>query len=276
MKPARFARGVVLASLALLVAASARADDASASAPASGWEFTLAPYFWAAGLEGNVDAERVSADIDVSFSDIWDALDIGALAAFEARKGRFSLVTNAIYLKISTEAESPVGVGLPAAPPGLFQVRSATEELIVELRPTFEVLSLPLFGEADPRRVALDLGPAARVWWLDQHLDVKLEPGVPVGPFSRRFDERTDWVDFLAAARVRAQLTDTVAFVVAGDYGGFDIGSSSHRTWSLWGFLSYRLGEHWDLAAGWRTLDLDRGAADLQMAGPLLGASYRF
>jgi hypothetical protein len=55
---------------------------------------------------------------------------------------------------------------------------------------------------------------------------------------------------------------------VAGDYGGFDIGSSSHRTWSLAGFVSYRLGEHWDLAGGWHTLEMERGPIELEMVGP--------
>jgi hypothetical protein len=64
--------------------------------------------------------------------------------------------------------------------------------------------------------------------------------------------------------------------VAAGDYGGFDIGSSSHRTWSLQGHGIYRLGEHWDLALGWRTLELERGDVELEMSGPLLGAGYRF
>lgn len=40
--------------------------------------------------------------------------------------------------------------------------------------------------------------------------------------------------------------------------------------------MSYSLGESWELAAGWRTLNLDRGPVDLDMAGPLLGAAYRF
>jgi hypothetical protein len=256
------------------LAASAASAEEPDAAPADEWRFAFAPYLWAAGLEGTVDAERVSADVDVPFSDIWDALDVGVLGAFEARRGKLSLVSNLIYLKLSADAENPVSPLLPAAPPGSFTVRSLTEEVILELRPTWEVLSLAPFG--DERRVALDLGPAARVFWLDSHLHVALRPGVPVGPFSRRFDETTDWVDFLAAARVRAALTEEIGLVVAGDYGGFDIGSSSHRTWSLWGYFSYRLGQHWDVTLGWRTLEFERDAVDLEMAGPLVGAVCRF
>jgi len=241
-----------------------------------GWEFTLAPYLWGAGLEGSVEGDGVSSDIDVDFSDILDELDVGVLGSFEARRGKLAITSNLVYLKLSPEGERPTSPRLPGASPGSFGVRVTADLLIFELRPTWEVFSLPLFGEADPRRIALDLGAGARVMWLDEHVHVKLEPGVPLGPFSRRFDETIDWVDFVGAARVRARLTEKLGLVVAGDYGGFDIGSSSHRTWSLQGFLSYRLGEHWDLAAGWRTLEFERKAVDLEMAGPLLGAVYRF
>jgi hypothetical protein len=261
--------------LLLLAGTPALAEGAAPEPEAEPrWQFSLAPYFWAAGLEGTLEAERVSADIDVSFSDIWDALDLGVLGSFEARRGKLSLASNLIYLKLSEEAERPVSPLLPVAPPGSFTVRTVTQEAIFEFRPAWETLSLAPFG--DERRVALDLGPAARVFWLDEHLHAALRPGVPVGPFSRRLDESTDWVDFLAAARVRAQLSERIGLVVFGDYGGFDIGSSSHRTWSLGGYFAYRLGEHWDLGLGWRTLELERGAVDLEMAGPLVGAMYRF
>jgi hypothetical protein len=269
-------RFVPLLCLLSMLAAPLRAATGESPAPAPEWEVSLTTYLWATSLEGTLNAEDVSADIDVAFSDIWNALDVGVLANVEARRGKLSITSNLIYLKLSADAENPVNSLLPAAPPGLFGVRSVTQTGIFELRPAWEVLSLPVFGAGDARRVALDLGPAARVFWLDQHLSVKLEPGAPLGPFSRRFDGSTDWVDFVVAGRVRAQLTEKLGFVLFGDYGGFDIGSSSHRTWSLGGFFSYPLGEHWALAGGWRTLEIDRGSVNLEMAGPLVGAAYRF
>jgi len=271
-------RPALLLCLLSSFATPARAENDAAAAPATApeWEFSLTTYLWATSLDGTLDAEDTSADIDVSFSDIWDELDVGVLAIIEARRGKLSITSNLIYLKLSADAENPVNSLLPAAPPGSFGVRSVIQSGIFELRPAWEVLSLPVFGADDARRVAFDLGPAARVLWLDQHLSVKLEPGAPLGPFARRFDESVDWVDFLVAGRVRVQLSEKLALVVFGDYGGFDIGSSSHRTWSLGGFFSYPLGEHWALAGGWRTLEIDRGRVNLEMAGPLVGAVYRF
>jgi hypothetical protein len=261
-------------SLMCLLAGAARAEDGDARDPS--WEFSFAPYLWATAFDGTLEADGQSAEVDISFSDVLDALDAAFLGSFEARRGRFSFTSNLIYLRMTDEADGLVGPGLPAAPPGSFEARLAMDSLIVELRPAWEVLSLPLFGADDERRIALDLGPGARVLWIDTHVHATLDPSLPAGPFSQRFDESVDWVDVVAAARVRARLTPSVGLVIAGDYGGFDIGSSSHRSWSLQGFASYRLGEHWDLAVGWRTLKIERDAVDLEISGPLLGAIYRF
>jgi hypothetical protein len=271
---------LALSVLILVFGAAADAEDEPApagepaQAPDAGWEFAFSPYIWFIGLDGTVEAGGQLADINVDFSDIWNALDIGVLAAAEARNGRFSLVTNLIYMKMSTDAEHPVGPLLPDATPGEFSVRSTVQEIMWEVRPFWEVMSLPLFS--DKHRIALDLGPGVRYVWLDTHLDAKLRPGVPAGPFQRRFDSRSDWLDWLGVARVRAQLTDNIGLTVSGDWGGWDIGSSSHKTWSVTGFAMYRLGEHWDLSAGWRKLSIDRGNVDLDMSGPLLGAIYSF
>jgi hypothetical protein len=249
---------------------------ASSPAVLSCWVFSIAPYLWPSNIDGSGSADGQWADFDVPFSDIWDALDMAVLGVFEARKDKFSLTTNLIYMKLSPDGGVAVGSLIPPAPPSTIGVRLTSQMLLVELRPAWEVLSLPLFGADDERRIALDLGPSARIWYLDNHVSVKLTPGAPLGPFSARFDESTDWVDFGAAARVRAQFTQQIALVVSGDFGGFDIGSSSHKTWSLSGIASYRLGEHWDLLAGWRTLSIERGAIDAKMEGPLVGASYSF
>ena len=271
---------LVLALLSLVLAGPARSQEEPvtppsqdpAPAPTPKWEFTMAPYLWATAFKGTVEAGGVSSDVDLSFSDILDDLDIAALAAFEARYDKLSLTSNVIYLKLSTDGSHPAGPGLGATPPSSLDVKTDSQSVIVEGREAWEVLSLPLFGAGDERRIALDLGPGFRYWWLDVSTDLTQKPGT----FKASVDQNTNWVDWVGGARVRAQLTQNIGLVASGDYGGFDIGSSSHRTWSAAGFLTYRLGEHWDLAGGWRTIYLDRGTVDLRIQGPLLGALYRF
>jgi hypothetical protein len=225
-------------------------DPGAAGPSADAWEFSVQPYLWGAGLDGTLSAQRVEVDVDVSFSDIFEALDVGVLGTFEARRGRLSLASNLVYLKGSTDASRPVGRVLPIAPPGSLEADVASQTLIVEGLAGWEALSVPLSDASGERRAALDLRGGFRTWWLDNEIDVKLRPGVPLGPFSRDFDQSYDWIDFVLGARARATVTDRISLVATGDYGGFDIGSSSHRTWSIAGLVLYRITEHWDLGLG--------------------------
>jgi hypothetical protein len=261
---------LAIAMLSLATAAGAEGDPA----PTPGWEFAFEPCFWGAGLEGTIEADGVESDLDVDFSDIVDALDVGVLGVFEARRGRASLATNVVYLRLSEDASGPIGPLLPPAPPGSFEVDALSETVLVEGMAGYEVLSIPLADGGGERRIAVDLRGGFRIWWLRTDLDIALRPGVPLPAFQRSFDDATQWIDPLLGVRVRADLTDQLG--VLGDYGGFDVGSSSHRTWSLAAVFRYEASEHWHLGAGWRSLDLDRGPADIRMEGPLLGAAYRF
>jgi hypothetical protein len=265
---------VLVSMLASVAHAEGTGGPDTASPP--GWEFMLAPYLWGSGMEGTLRARGVSSEIDVDFSDIWDALDVGVLAAFEARNGRLSLTTNLIYLKLSTEAERPVGTPLPAVPPGSLEVDADVQNLIFEQRAAWELFSVAIYPEEDERRISLDVGPGVRVWWLDNELDVQVRPGLSLPPFSQSFEDSTDWIDLLVGARVRARPTERLALIFSGDYGGFSVGSSSDDTWSVAAFASYQVSDHWSLAAGWRTIQIDRDAVDLRLEGPLVGASYRF
>src|SRR5690606_31845304 len=76
-----------------------------------GWTFSVAPYFWAAGLSGEVGQFGLPpVDVDADFSDIFDHLDFGAMAIGEARYDRYSIFGDVMYSKISGAAGTPRGV----------------------------------------------------------------------------------------------------------------------------------------------------------------------
>src|SRR4051812_44657979 len=59
------------------------------------WTFTLAPYVWAAGLQGKVAQFGLpEVDVDATFGDILKHFDIGVMAAGEVRHDRFSIATD--------------------------------------------------------------------------------------------------------------------------------------------------------------------------------------
>jgi hypothetical protein len=104
---------------ALLLAESAFAADvytpvapeAEQVVTESGWTFTIAPYFWAAGMEGDIGQFGLPAvHVDSSFSDIFDHLDFGAMAIGEARRDRYSIFGDVMYIKLSGSAGTPRGI----------------------------------------------------------------------------------------------------------------------------------------------------------------------
>src|SRR4051812_31800311 len=55
----------------------------------SGWTYTIAPYFWAAGLSGDVGSFGLpTVHVDSDFGDILKHLDFAAMVTGEARYDR--------------------------------------------------------------------------------------------------------------------------------------------------------------------------------------------
>lgn len=274
-------RAVALLSLLALAAPALAQDDAPPSAPTDtastgDWQFAFAPYIWGAGLQGTVAAGGVEADFDVDFSDIFDALDIAFLGAFEARKGKLSLTSNLSYMKLSTDVQGATGSVLPPAPPGAFEVDLDMQQLMLEDLAGYEVAAGPLFGDERNGQLAIDVRGGMRAWWLSNEIDVELDPGSPLGPYRREIDSSNGWLDLVIGGRIRVKLPARLGLVMAGDVGGFGIGDASRLTWSASAFMTYGLSDHWELAGGWRSLDLARGGVDIRMQGPLIGALYNF
>ncbi len=57
------------------------------------WQFQIAPYVWAAGMEGDVATLPgvPAASVDASFTDILEILNAAFMIAGEAHNGRFGL-----------------------------------------------------------------------------------------------------------------------------------------------------------------------------------------
>lgn len=88
------------------------------------------------------------------------------------------------------------------------------------------------------------------------------------------------WIDPVVGLRVGADLSERVSIAVAGNVGGFDIGSASKFSWEALAYLDWRFGETTSVALGYRALSIDRkkgnAQSDITMHGPLLGLIFRF
>jgi hypothetical protein len=51
----------------------------------STWKFYVAPYVWTLAANGNVTVRGITADVDISFNDIRDQLNIAAMVEYGMR-----------------------------------------------------------------------------------------------------------------------------------------------------------------------------------------------
>src|SRR5260370_7747855 len=88
-------------------AASAAAPQSSAATPDGNWHFAITPYIWFAGAHGTAGFLGPDASFHPSFADIFTYLNIGLMAAREARKDRFLIPLHFICLNLSTATGLP-------------------------------------------------------------------------------------------------------------------------------------------------------------------------
>ena len=258
----RFFAAVAAMAAGLCAANPAYAADPSFETPPpaeTGWTFNMAPYVWAAGLEGTVGQFGLPpVEVDASFIDVMKNFEFGFMGAGEARYGRFGIAMDLQYIKISVDADTPQGVAADS-----IEVTSTT---------------LSAFGAAMYRLVesdqgSLDVMAGARLWSVDTDLDPQ---GGALGPAD--FSDGDVWVDPMIGAKGRFNLSDEFYLTGWGLIGGFGVGSDF--TWDVMGAIGYEITGSTSLIAGYRALSVDYSSGafvfDVVEQGPILGASIKF
>ncbi len=253
------ATGLVLACASQTLAADMAMDEDVVvfEETAPGWSFAIAPYFWMAGMKGNIaEFGAPPVSVDVPFSDILDSLDFAAMVVAEARYDRFSVFSDFLFLKMSPEAVTPFGV------------IANTVQLTSK---TMEFTAMGGYALIDTPGGRLDVVAGARVWWVENR--ISFQGGVLNG--LAREDSNT-WIDAMAGVRGRANLTDNV-FLTGWALGG---GGSSESAWDVMGGIGYEFNDRFSAVLGYRAMGVDYqdGAFlfDVTMQGPILGAVLRF
>ena len=90
-----FLPALLAAAIVILVALQGEAQSSS-----NEWQFAIAPYLWAAGMDGTMTIADREADIDVPFSDIIDNLDLAFMGHFDMRNERWMLASDLIFVDL--------------------------------------------------------------------------------------------------------------------------------------------------------------------------------
>ena len=219
------------------------------------WAFGGSAYLWAAGVEGT-SAE--GDDIDISFTDVLDDLEGGIMGILAARKGKWTVIADLLYLSIHQEDETTANlVGLPVE-----------LEVDVKLRGFVSTFGVA-YRVIEVDRTSLDLLAGARYF----DLDVDFEAGLAARKIE--YSDSGHALDGIIGGQLLTSLTDRWYLSFYGDIGAGD----NKLTWQAWPIVGYRL-ENLDVVAGYRHLEWETDDGDtfddLNFSGPLLGVKFRF
>jgi len=259
------ARGATVAALccgltATLITNRAVADEVPSPVPSDDWSFNISPYVWAASLDGSIAPfpRAPTADVDVSFKDIFENLDIAGMLFAEARYQRFAAYTDLVYTSISADADTPFGI--------LFDDIDAENEIFIG---TFG----GSYRAIDTEHASLALLAGARVWSVDT--EVKLNGNLLQ---DRKFEDDQSWVDPVIGLHGLYRFDNGIFITSFSHVGGFGVGS--HLTWDTFGALGYQFNESISAVAGYRHLEVDYKhdgfVFDVELSGPVIGMTIRF
>ncbi len=246
--------GAALFLSGLASASHAQSDAARESESENDWRFSLAPYYWAVGLDGDLTLDGQEIEGDGDSNGFPGELSLsGFLGHFEARKGPWAFALSPVFVNVEIDGEDtpPTNTDL--------EVSGA----IVE---GFAARALGAGWDA--------LG-GVRYYSIDAQVDLSVG-GVP----QPDLDADKSWIDPIVGVRYERPFAEDWAFHARADVGGFGVGSEF--AWNALVLVDYRLSSYARLFLGYRALDFDfadgsgsdRVEYDLRLWGPLIGVSF--
>jgi hypothetical protein len=270
-RTSRFA--AILITLTLFLCISAMADqpadetvqDQTSNAPApqkaataddDGWHWAISPYLWFPGMSGTVGALGHNASVHATPGDILSNFHIGLMGQVEARKNRFVIPVDFMWVKLEADKGLPFENDLTS----------------IQVKVT-QVIFTPKVGYriVDHEKIKVDALIGLRFWHLGQNLSFQ-----PSGILSN-FSPSANWVDGVAGGKIEMALSQKAFATIFGDAGG----GGSDLDYQVGGLLGYRLGKKAILQAGWRYLYVNYRTNppalfvyDTHESGALLGVTF--
>jgi len=236
--------------VSMLSALPALAQDANDE-----WRQTVFLYGMGAAIDGDAQIGPITVPVDISISDLFDALDFGAMAAYRVENGTWSFSGDVTYMDLGWDKATQQG----RAEAGL------------------DVEQLTVMGTVG-RRVAPHLEALFSLAYFD--LSAELRARVLQQQVSASRD--ADWVDPLLGLHYRVPFGDKWTFSLRGDVGGFGVGSD--LTLHGWATFIRQNSPTFSWYFGYRYIayDYETGSGanfqryDLQQHGPGIGIAWSF
>jgi hypothetical protein len=224
----------------LTLAFAATTAPALAQSPPTqtAWQFEATPYAWAAGINGwgRIGARTPTVKINENFSDVWRNLDFGAMGAFEARKGRWAILFDSVYVKLSANSEPLAGGAQGTAHFGM-------KEAILQLAGAYRVYDDPV--------TPVDVVVGTRYTYLSGDLsfsDSRVRRDVGGGR-----SNNTYWTDGFVGVRAMYALTEKWSITGYADAGA---GGTKH-SWQFLASTNYKISKTVVARLGYRIISMD-------------------
>lgn len=227
----------------------------------SPYTLQITPYAWITGLSGESSPfkQAPSLDIEKSFSDVLHDLRAAAFLNIWARRDRYVLNSDLLY--VNTHESEVVG-GLPLV--GAAEGNVDTRLFMATLQGGYRVY--------DSEQASVDALAGFSFW------DIRTRAHLSTAGRTRHHQESFSWVDPTIGLRAFYRFTPELSTHAQVHLGGFDVGSRLSYQATL--TLNYDLSENFSIAAGYKMLDVNYRRSghifDTRMSGPVLGLSWRY
>ena len=231
-------------------------DPAPQSSTASGddrWHFTVLPYLWFPGVHGTVGALGHDASIHVSASDVLSNFNFGLMGAVVARKNRFVMPIDLMWVRLSDNK------GIPENDLDQSSIKVTLRQVIFTPKAGYRIV--------DTEHWKVDALAGLRYWHLGQSITLQ--------PSGVGFSPSANWVDGVAGGNVELDVSPKFSITAAGDAGG----GGANLDYQVVGYMGFKVKPNIALLLGWRYLDVNYlGSSsflyDAAQTGPVLGMSW--
>jgi len=243
------------------------------------WHFTLIPYVWVPGVTGKMNISppqsfssslsSSSGDIDISSGSYLKNLTFAAMLSMELEKGRWSLLSDIVYINFNNDNRT---ANFPNLPGGALQIKGETglKAWAVEVAPAYSLYRT--------ESTKFDLLAGVRYIGIDSKVTLDLSPPLPAAFPSHTFSYKPNLVDPIVGVKGKFELGKGWFVPYYFDAGGFGI--NDEWSWQAFGGLGYHFSDLFSMVLSYRHLqynfDNNKLVKDFSLSGTQLGFVFRF
>ena len=212
--------------LACLASGAGSAEDGD-------WRHTMFIYGMGAALDGDAYVGPLHVPVDMSISDVVDALELGAMAAYRVDNGTWSFTADTTYMGLGGTGRGP---------------RQGLVKADVDVDQTTVMATVG-------RRLTPGLEALFSLAYMDLSTDVKVTTTGVAGLVDAKASAGADWLDPLVGLQYNVPIADAWRLNLRGDLGGFGVGSDF--TYQLLANLRWQANQRFGVAFGYRVIGFD-------------------